>query len=293
MIRPYIQLSKPGIIMGNTFAGIGGFLYASYGINGTVALSLMVATIVGLVCIIASACTYNNIIDQDIDSLMSRTQRRVLVTGHMPPMHALAYGTVIGMVGFALLHYYSSPMALHVGIFAWVAYVIIYSKWGKRTRYGTFWGSFSGAVPPVLGYVAVSNTIDPIAGLLFALYAVWQMPHSYAIAVFRADDYTSAKIPVLPLVVGFGTARFIMAWHIFVFTAIMAYFGWLHLHHASLFLLIALCLWWLFTCLFKYTAQTPEPWGRKVFYGSLYVIVAFNTLLMVDHLLRQYVPMGF
>lgn len=288
MIRPYIFLSKPGIIAGNVFAGIAGFIFASYSTKAGFDGALFLASMTGLACIIASACSFNNVIDLDIDSIMSRTQRRVLVTGVLTPKQALVYGTIIGLIGFALLLFYSSLIAFAIGVFAWIAYVVIYSYYGKRTKNGTFLGVFSGAIPPVLGYCAVTDYISLPAILLFVIYAIWQMPHSYAIAVFRGDDYQKANIPVLPLVVGFDKARLNMARHIARFTLSVGTFAYMYMHQLSFALLLGLSAWWLYVCIYQYTPENSDKWGRKVFHGSLILSVGLNILMMVDHLFKQY-----
>ena len=287
MLKHYIQLSKPGIIMGNVFAGLGGFLFAA---DGDINMTLMVSAMVGLVFIIASACAFNNVIDQDIDRVMQRTKNRALITGAISEKGAMAYGTVIGLVGFALLFYQTSVMAFYLGVFAWLAYVVLYSLYGKRTIYGTFSGTFSGAVPPVLGYTAVTNTLDIYALLLYLIYAIWQMPHSYAIAIFRRDDYAKANIPVLPLVKGFKHARRVMAHHIFRVILTTGSLAFISMSMISLVILMGLSVWWLYICLARYDENNTNGWGRQVFYFSLYFTIALNILLMVNYPLKTYLP---
>ena len=285
MLRHYIQLSKPGIIMGNVFAGLGGFLFAA---GGDIHIPLLLSAMAGLAFIIASACAFNNVIDQDIDGLMERTKNRALITGAISEKGAIAYGIGIGIVGFALLFYQTSLTAFYLGVFAWLAYVVLYSLYGKRTIYGTLSGTFSGAVPPVLGYVAVTGAIDIYALLLYFIYAIWQMPHSYAIAIFRRDDYQKANVPVFPLVKGFERTRKVMAHHILrvmMFTGVLAY---LSMPMVSLVILLGVSGWWLYICLMDYHADNTHGWGRKVFYFSLYFTVALNILLMVNYPLKTY-----
>ena len=287
MLRHYIQLSKPGIIMGNVFAGLGGFLFAA---GGDVNITLLLSAMIGLAFIIASACAFNNVIDQDIDGLMNRTKNRALITGAISEKGAIAYGIFIGILGFALLLYYTSIMAFYLGVFAWLAYVVVYSLYGKRTIYGTFSGTFSGAVPPVLGYTAVTNFIDIHAMLLYLIYAIWQMPHSYAIAIFRRDDYKQANIPVLPLVKGFERARTVMGRHIFRMMLVVGSLAYISMPTVSLVILLGLSGWWLYVCMAEYDADNTNGWGRKVFYYSLYFTVALNILLMVNYPLKTYLP---
>ena len=146
----YVQVTKPGIIIGNLIATTGGFLLASRGnIDGV----LMLATLLGISLVVASGCVINNCIDRDIDSCMQRTRTRVTVTGEMSVLAALAHGIVLGIAGFALLAWYVTVAALIFAVLGFVVYVGIYSLYMKRNSvHGTLVGSLSGAVPPVVGY---------------------------------------------------------------------------------------------------------------------------------------------
>ncbi len=205
MFRRYLTVTKPGIIMGNLISVAGGFLLASRGdVDGV----LMLATLVGLSLVVASGCAINNVIDRDIDAKMARTQGRVTVTGEMSVMAALLHALVLAVLGFGALYWFTNTLALSFAVFGFVIYVGVYSLHMKRNSvYGTLVGSLSGAVPPVVGYCAVTGQFDSGAGVLLLMFCVWQMPHSYAIAIFRYQDYQVANIPVLPVAQGVEKAK--------------------------------------------------------------------------------------
>ncbi len=208
MFKQYLQVTKPGIIFGNLISVIGGFLLAS---KGSIDYALFLTSLVGVSLVVASGCVFNNVIDRDIDIKMERTRNRVLVKGLISAKVSLVYATVLGIAGFALLYFGANPLAMWLAVMGFVVYVGVYSLYMKRhSVYGTLIGSLSGAAPPVIGYCAVTNEFDAGALILLAIFSLWQMPHSYAIAIFRFKDYQAANIPVLPVVKGISVAKIIL-----------------------------------------------------------------------------------
>ncbi|WP_215780907.1 MULTISPECIES: heme o synthase [unclassified Paludibacterium] len=281
-LKRYWQVVKPGIIFGNLISAAGGFLLAA---QGRVDGALLLATLMGLSLVVASGCAFNNCIDSDIDSKMARTCQRVLVTGAMSRRAALAHGLVLGLSGFALLWFGANPLAFACALFGFVIYVGVYSLYMKRhSVYGTLVGSLSGAVPPVAGYCAVTGRFDSGALILLAMFSLWQMPHSYAIAIFRFQDYQAARIPVLPVVKGVDHAKqqivlYIMAFAVAtIMLAVGGYAGYGYLAVAC-----ATSLWWLKMALGGYRQQVDERlWARKVFFFSIITITALSFMMAVD-----------
>lgn len=198
--RQYYYLMKPGIVFSNALTAMAGFLFAmsqqpAQWLTG-------VGVVIGTAMIIASACVINNIIDRDIDRRMKRTQKRALVTGKISPAHAGIYGAVVGLVGFGLLVWLTHPIAVLIGVIAYVWYVVIYGYAKRKSEHGTLVGTIPGALPPVAGYVAVTGTVDLAAGLLFFMLVFWQMAHFYSIAIYRKDEYMRAGIPILTVARG-------------------------------------------------------------------------------------------
>jgi protoheme IX farnesyltransferase len=194
-IATYYQLTKPGIIYGNALPTIAGFFLAS---KTHINFFVLLAVLVGQSLIIASACVFNNYIDRDIDKKMARTKNRALVRGTLSASSALVYATLLGLIGVAILTAYTNILTVFIGVVGLIVYVVLYGITKRRGPYGTIVGSISGAMPPVAGYTAVSNNLDAAAIILFLILIFWQMPHFYAIAMYRLKDYTAAHIPVLP-----------------------------------------------------------------------------------------------
>lgn len=281
-LKRYLLVVKPGIIFGNLVATIGGYFLAA---QGQFDLTLFVAAIIGLSLIVASGCAFNNYIDRDIDSKMERTKNRVTVTGVISVTQTLSHGLVLGIVGFATLAIWTNWVAVGFAAFGFIIYVGVYSLYMKRNSvYGTLIGSLSGAVPPVVGYCAVAGQFDMGAFILLVMFSLWQMPHSYAIAIFRYQDYKAAGIPVLPVVHGVHHAKsHIVAYIIaFAFAAMMltvsGYVGFGYLAVA-----IATSLWWLRMALLGYRRDNDDvAWARRVFFASIFIITALSVAMAID-----------
>lgn len=192
-IRAYYELSKPGIVYGNAFVAAAGFLYAA---QGAVHWQLFAYTLFGLSLIMASACVFNNYYDRGIDKKMVRTAGRPLVTGAISNRAALLFGTGIGVLG-ALLLFLTTFTAFAVALAGWAVYVALYTPLKHKTPHALWVGAFAGATPPVVGYTAVTNTLDSTSIWLFIFLFVWQVPHFLAIAAYRYEEYTAAGIPLL------------------------------------------------------------------------------------------------
>jgi protoheme IX farnesyltransferase len=219
LFKTYYQLTKPGIIYGNILTAAAGFFLAS---RGHLEPLLLVATLMGIALVMASGCVFNNYIDRDIDALMERTKNRALVLGLVSPYHALWYGAVLGILGAIILFLFTNILAGMTALFGLFAYVVLYSLWTKRTSvYGTLVGSISGAVPPVVGYIAVSHVFDLGVFIIFTILVFWQMAHSYAIAIYRLNDYGNAHIPVLPVKKGIAVTKKDMAIYVVLTTLAM------------------------------------------------------------------------
>ena len=280
MIKTYYLLTKPGIIYGNSINTAGGFLLAAKGVIDPL---LFLAALIGTAFVIGSACVFNNYIDREIDEKMARTKKRALVTGDIPVKNALIFGTLLGILGFLILFSYTNLLTGVIGVIGVVMYVVVYGYFKRRTVHGTLIGSISGAIPPVAGYTAVTNSVDTGAILLFLILVFWQMPHFYAIAVYRLEDYKKAGIPVLSVVKGipttkkqilFYTAGFILA------SLLLSFFGYTGYTYAIVIGILG--LWWLKMAIDGFKTENDIQWARKVFKFSLIVTLVFSALISLE-----------
>jgi len=281
MLKKYLLVTKPGIIFGNLISVAGGFFLAS---RGHIDFLLLIATLLGVSLVIASGCVFNNYIDRDIDRLMERTRERVMVQGLISPRFSLVYAMFLGLLGFACLYWFANPVAALFGLFGFLVYVGLYSLYLKRhSVYGTLVGSLSGAAPPVIGYCAVSHHFDMGALLLLIMFSLWQMPHSYAIAIFRFKDYQAANIPVLPVIRGINAAKTHIVLYILAFAVaalmltISGYAG-----YGYFVVTVGMSVYWLFMALRGYMTADDALWARHLFGFSILIITAMSVMMSID-----------
>ncbi len=281
MLKTYYRLTKPGIVYGNAITAAGGFFLAS---RGQVDAGLLVATLAGLSAVIAAACVSNNYLDRDIDRRMARTKNRALVTGKVSPRAALTFAAVLGAAGTFILLALTNLLAAGLALFGYFAYVFLYGIGKRRTVHGTLIGSISGAIPPVVGYTAVTGRLDAAAIILFLVLVTWQMPHFYSIATYRADDYSAAGIPVLPVRRGVRAAKNQIIVYIVAFlvaTSLLTITGYTGLVY--LVVMLAFGGYWLRLAYAGFTAPDDKLWARQLFRFSLIVILVFSAMISVGY----------
>lgn len=264
----FISVTKPGIIFGNLIAVLGGYFLASP--HPANPLHLL-WTLLGISFVIASGCVFNNVIDRDIDRLMERTKNRVLAKDELSLTAAISYATVLGLVGFAVLFFYTNLLTTMVTLAGYVGYAGIYSLFIKRRSIlSTPIGAIAGAVPPVAGYCAVTNNIDTGAALAFLILFFWQMPHFYAIAIYRIKDFKAASLPVLPLRKTIYYTQIMMLVYILAFTVISllpTLFGYMNYFYFTVALFLGLI--WFILGISKLKSQDNKIWARKMFLFSI------------------------
>jgi protoheme IX farnesyltransferase len=199
-VADYVELTKPRIalvVLISTFAGM--WLAA----GTTLSLSLVTGTLLGTWLASASAGVLNNYIDRDIDPLMSRTATRATAAGRVDLQNVLYFGLALAAISFVLLVLTSNLLAATLAMGTIYFYVVIYSMWLKRrTDLCTEIGGVAGALPPIIGWAAVTGSIGVPALLLFLIMFIWQPPHFWVLAMLREEEYRRAGIPMLPVTAG-------------------------------------------------------------------------------------------
>ncbi|MEM9243316.1 MAG: heme o synthase [Pseudomonadota bacterium] len=275
-----LSITKPGIIFGNIITVCGGYFLGS---QDGFALFPLIIVVIGMSLVMASGCVMNNIIDSDIDRLMERTKNRALATGLVSRKTALVFGVLLGLIGIGLLYIWTNLLSTLIALVAWLVYVISYSLYMKRKSvYGTIIGGIAGAAPPVIGYCAAANRFDMGAVAVFFILFLWQIPHSYAIAVYRLKDYTAAAIPVLPVKKGIYYTKITMLVYIVVFTiaAIMpTVLGYSGTAYFIVALVAGLC--WLYLGIQGLMTDDNRRWARKMFIYSIFNITLLCVMMAV------------
>lgn len=291
MYRSYIQLTKPGIVLGNMVSLTGGYFLAS---RGSIDWVRFVLVALSVALVIGSGCAVNNVFDRDIDALMTRTRTRPTVSGEIPPRAALLFAALIALAGFVLLYQGTRCLVTVLLLLAgYIVYAAVYTLLFKRKSiHGTLVGSVAGAMPPVVGYCAASGRFDGAALTLFMMFCIWQMPHSYAIAIFRSSDYAAAAIPVYPLIKGTPAAKRHIIGYILAFTCLALFLVPLG-HAGAVYLLATLAsgTWWFWIALRGLKAQDDVRWARQLFFASIAVVTMLSIAMSVDRLSPSHLGM--
>ena len=281
--RRYLELTKPKVVALITFTAIVGTLLASPGFPP---LDALVFGNLGIALAAACAATINHVLDRRIDEVMARTRARPLPTGELTEGNALVFAAVLGVSSMAILAFLVNLLTAVLTFASLIGYAVVYTLWLKRaTSQNIVIGGAAGAAPPVLGWAAVTNSVDPNALLLFLIIFIWTPPHFWALAIARRDEYARAGIPMLPVTHGLAYTRLQVLLYtvLLVLVTLMPYVthmsGLLYLAAALVlnagFLYYALAL--------KITARVELP--MRVFRFSITYLMWLFAALLVDHYL--------
>lgn len=276
----YYLLTKPRIIFGNAITMVAGFALGS---RGHFDLSVFLYTLIGLSFIIGSACVFNNYIDREADRKMSRTQKRPLAFGAISTKSAISFALILGSVGLFFLGTLTNLLAAVIALSGFIVYVVFYSFSKYYTHHSTLIGTIAGAIPPVVGYCSASHELDLGAFLFFGLLVFWQMPHFFAIAMYRMQDYRAASIPVFPIVKGVVKTKIQMMVYTLGFLIILFSIG--IFQKLGLFFTIfssILGLIWLGQIFRGFWVKDDVLWAKKVFLFSLIVIVGISFAIPIS-----------
>ena len=284
IVRAYITLVKPRIIMMLLFTALGGLFMASGGVPD---LLKTIIVLVGGTLASAGANAINQSMDRDIDEAMKRTASRPVVVGLIPSHHAIIFGIVVNVIAFFLMAGLLNVLSAALTIGATLFYVLVYTKALKRTTtQNIVIGGAAGALPPLIGWTAVTGSIGLPAIYLFAIVFFWTPPHFWALALMLKDDYARAKVPMLPVVAGiFEPKKTILLYTILMLALTTMFYA------TDAVGLVYLALSAAAGIAFIYYAwrlmRTPEIEGAKplYLYSLLYLAILF-TAIIADSLVR-------
>ena len=276
-------MCKPRVVMLMILTSLVGMFLA---VPGMVPLDVLILGNLGIALVAGSGAAVNHLIDYKVDSLMRRTHNRPIPQGRVDPRHAAVFAAVIGVIGMTILLLWVNPLCAWLTLASFVGYAFIYTGYLKRaTPQNIVIGGLSGAMPPLLGWSAVTGTIEPGALILVLIIFAWTPPHFWALAIHRKDEYAKTGIPMLPVTHGEQLTKV----HILLYTIIMVMITllpWLTGMSGPLYLLGAVVLGagfllWAALLLWKPKASTAMDTVR---YSIVYLMVLF-IVLMVDHYL--------
>ncbi|TSB48158.1 heme o synthase [Alkalicoccobacillus porphyridii] len=281
---------KTGIIKSNVLAMFAGLCFALFIHGGSLFnhMGAIILALVGSSLVIGAAGTFNNLYDRDIDAKMERTKKRPTVTGSMTLKNGLILGILFSITGIILLAF-ASPLAALLGFLGLFLYTVPYTIWTKRsTIYNTEVGSLSGAVPPLIGWAAISPDIyHPAAIGLFVLMLIWQMPHFYAIAIRKLDDYRAAGVPMLPVIKGIRRTKIqTLVYLVILLASSVLFFPFSKTIAITSFVLT---LGWMILGIAGYKRMSDYKWATAMFIYSLNHITILFALIIGYSLILMYI----
>ncbi|HET9049940.1 MAG TPA: heme o synthase [Chiayiivirga sp.] len=279
--RQYWALTKPRIVALIVFTALIGMLMA---VPAVPPLLPMIAGLAGIWLASASAAAINHLIDQRIDRVMARTAHRPLPTGQLSSRQVLMFALLLAVLSMAILLAWTNALTAVLSFAGLIGYAIVYTAWLKRaTPQNIVIGGAAGAVPPVLGWTAMTGEVHAYALLLFLIVFIWTPPHFWALAIFRREDYARAMIPMLPVTHGVTYTR----WHVLFYTLLLfavTMLPWLTGMSGMFYLGGATVLGAVFIYYAVRLLNPPsERFAMVVFgYSIVYLMLLFGFLL-VDH----------
>lgn len=282
IVNDYVQLMKPGIITLLLVTTLGAMLIAEAGIPS---FWLVLVTLLGGTLTSGGANVINCYIDRDIDAKMHRTKNRATVTGRVKPMAALTFGVAITIIGFLLLGLFVNWLTAILALIGNLYYVFIYTLWLKRTTpHNIVIGGAAGAVPPLVGWAAVTGTLAPPAWILFAIIFYWTPPHFWALALLKQGEYGRVNVPMLPVVSGDEVTRRQILLYTVLLTAVTLLLvpfgmGWIFIAGA-----IILCGWFLLLAL-RLLVDPSKAHARQTFFYSIWFLAGIFAVMVSDRLI--------
>lgn len=282
-LRHFYALCKPRVTALIVFTAIIGMFMAT---PGMVPLPVLLAATVGIAFASGAAAAFNCLIEHKIDAMMARTRARPLPTGQLSQMETLLFASVLGGIGLSILYYWVNPLTMWLTLGTFVGYAVIYTVFLKpATPMNIVIGGASGAMPPILGWAAVNNTVSPESLVMFLIIFAWTPPHFWALALYRREEYAKVGMPMLPVTHGeqFTLLHILLYTVILVVVSLMPYglgmSGWLYLASAAVLNMVFM---YYVVCLYR---RYSDALAKTTFkYSILYLSLIFAALLL-DHYL--------
>lgn len=279
--RDYLEMTKPRVVLLMLLCALVGMFLAT---PGMVPVDTIVLGLLGIALVASSAAVVNHLADAHVDAQMARTQSRPVAMGRVNNRQGMIFSGITGGVGFLILWFFINPLTAWLNLASWVGYGLIYTFYLKRaTPQNIVIGGLFGAAPPLFGWTAVTNSVDPGGLLLVLIIFAWTPPHFWALALERKDEYAKVGTPMLPVTHGEAFTRL----HIFLYTVILVVAsvlpfvigmsGWLYLAGA-----LALGAGFIYWAVVLMRAKNPKAPMETFRYSILYLGALF-LFLLIDH----------
>jgi protoheme IX farnesyltransferase len=280
--RDYYEMCKPNVVLLMLLTSLVGMFMA---VPAMVPWDVLVWGNLGIAMAAASAAVVNHVIDRRIDGQMGRTHNRPVAKGKVAPAHALIFAAVLAVLGMGILYVLINPLTAWLTLASSVGYALVYTLYLKRaTPQNIVIGGIAGAMPPLLGWAAVTGTVDPNALLLVLIIYTWTPPHFWALAIHKRDEYAKVEVPMLPVTHGleFTGLQVLLYTVLLVISTMLPYVvgmsGFIYL--VGVTLLNMRFLYWAWK-LYRGAYQQ----AMKTFWFSIIYLMVLFVLLLVDHYL--------
>ena len=282
--RDYLELCKPKVVALIVFTAVVGMFLAT---PGWVPLNALLVGTLGIGLAAASAAAINHVVDQKIDAIMGRTSSRPLPQGQVSSRDALLFALIIGAVAMYLLVAWVNTLTALLTFASLIGYAVVYTMYLKRaTPQNIVIGGAAGAAPPVLGWVAVTGSVDPGALLLFLIIYTWTPPHFWALAIHREKEYAKVGMPMLPVTHGVGFTRLqILFYTVLMFLVTLLPYGYGMSGGFYLGGALILGLGFLYYAVRLYREPDDARLPMRTFGYSIIYLMALFAFLLIDHYL--------
>jgi len=282
-LRQYYALTKPRVVQLIVFCALIGMLLATPGLPDW---RLALAAVAGIWLVAAAAAAFNCLVEQRIDARMARTSWRATATGELTTGQALAFSTALGGAGGAILWFAVNPLTMWLTLATFIGYAVVYTVLLKPlTPQNIVIGGASGAMPPVLGWAAIRGEVGPEALILCLIIFLWTPPHFWALALYRAEDYRRAGLPMLPVTHGSEFTRL----HVFLYTLVLfaaTLLPFVAGMSGPIYLAAAIVLGVMFSgYAWRLWRGYSDALARKTFRFSIIHLTLLFAALLVDHYL--------
>ncbi len=284
-VRQFYILTKPRVVQLIVFCAVIGMLLA---VPGLPDLKVALATTAGIWLVAGAAAAFNCIVEQHIDAKMARTSWRPTAKGDLTNAQTLTFSAVLCGLGSALLYFWVNPLTMWLTFGTFVGYAVIYTVLLKpATPQNIVIGGASGAMPPVLGWAAIRGEVGPEALILCLIIFLWTPPHFWALALYRAEDYRKAGLPMLPVTHGAAFTQL----HVFLYTLVLfaaTLLPFISGMSGVIYLISAIALGGIFIgYAWKLWRNYSDALARKTFKFSIWHLMLLFAALLIDHYLRQ------
>ena len=281
LISDYWQLCKPRVVLLIMITCMVGMLLA---VPGLPPLMLFFLANLGIALCAASAAALNHLLDRSLDRKMDRTKTRPVAQQRLGEVAVAIFAGCLALAGFSILYFGVNQLTAYLTLLSLVGYAIVYTAYLKwATPQNIVLGGLSGAMPPLLGWTAITNRIDTYPLILVAIIFVWTPPHFWALALQKKREYAAGGVPILPLVYGDSFTRLHIGLYA-ILTVLLTFFPYLMGHNGLLYLLglIPLNLWWGYRVVQLWRRTTPQA-PFNLFRHSIHYLAILFLLLLVDH----------